>query len=293
MRPVLTRCQHLFCIECFRHSTCPDWPNIHQDLRRPCSACQTTLAPSLDAVEVSPDGLLGSDRGKPTKRREKRVKTGVDGGFTASTKVKALLGDLMPFSRTNPYSANYDPNSVEVTMCDAQGNDVDEGTVKTVVFSQWTSMLDKIEDALEAAGIRYDRLDGTMKRDDRTRAMEALKTDPRCEVLLVSLRAGGVGLNLTAARRVYLMDPYWNPAVENQAVDRIHRLGQKNPVTTVKFVMEDSIETRLLEVQKRKTQLANMTLGQTLSKAEIHQRRLEELSQLFGAGEGPPPAEAS
>lgn len=60
-----------------------------------------------------------------------------------------------------------------------------------------------------------------MKRDDRTRAMEALKSDPRCEVLLVSLRAGGVGLNLTAARRVYLLDPYWNPAVENQAVDRI------------------------------------------------------------------------
>ena len=97
----------------------------------------------------------------------------------------------------------------------------------------------RIEDALEAAGIRYDRLDGTMKRDERTRAMEALKHDPGCEVLLVSLKAGGVGLNLTAAQRVYLMDPYWyasmlivdskyssstcsrNPAVENQAVDRI------------------------------------------------------------------------
>lgn len=70
-------------------------------------------------------------------------------------------------------------------------------------------ILCRIEDALEAAGIRYDRLDGTMKRDDRTRAMEALKHDPGCEVLLVSLKAGGVGLNLTAAQRVYLMDPYW------------------------------------------------------------------------------------
>ena len=67
----------------------------------------------------------------------------------------------------------------------------------------------RIEDALEAAGIRYDRLDGTMKRDDRSRAMDALKNDPKCEVLLVSLTAGGVGLNLTAAQRVYLMDPYW------------------------------------------------------------------------------------
>ena len=75
--------------------------------------------------------------------------------------------------------------------------------------SQWTTMLDKIEEALDVAGIRYDRLDGTMKRDDRTRAMDALKYDPGCEVLLVSLKAGGVGLNLTAASRVYLMDPYW------------------------------------------------------------------------------------
>jgi SWI/SNF-related matrix-associated actin-dependent regulator of chromatin subfamily A3 len=67
----------------------------------------------------------------------------------------------------------------------------------------------RIEDALEEANIRYDRLDGTMKREERTRAMDALKYDPKTEVLLVSLRAGGVGLNLTAARRVYLMDPYW------------------------------------------------------------------------------------
>ena len=67
----------------------------------------------------------------------------------------------------------------------------------------------RVEDALEMANSRYDRLDGTMKRDERTRAMEALKHDPSCEVLLVSLKAGGVGLNLTAAQRVYLMDPYW------------------------------------------------------------------------------------
>ena len=70
-------------------------------------------------------------------------------------------------------------------------------------------MLDKIEDALEVKGIKYDRLDGTMKRDERIRAMDALKHDPACEVLLVSLKAGGVGLNLTAAQRVYLVDPYW------------------------------------------------------------------------------------
>lgn len=187
----------------------------------------------------------------------------------------------MQFSRANPHSVNYDPDSIEVEMVDNEGNKVDDGIIKTVVFSQWTTMLDKIEDALETAGIRYDRLDGTMKRDDRTRAMEALKHDPACEVLLVSLKAGGVGLNLTAAQRVYLMDPYWNPAVENQAVDRIHRLGQTRPVTTVKLIIENSIEDRLLEVQRKKTELANMTLGQNFSKADMLQRRMEELNQLF------------
>ena len=78
-----------------------------------------------------------------------------------------------------------------------------------LILFLYTNNVSRVEEALEVAGIRYDRLDGTMKREDRTRAMEALKNDRGCEVLLVSLKAGGVGLNLTAAQRVYLMDPYW------------------------------------------------------------------------------------
>ncbi|KAF8578440.1 hypothetical protein K439DRAFT_1528852 [Ramaria rubella] len=282
-RLVLTRCQHLFCIECFRNCICPGWPNVPSDLHRGCSACQAGLTP-LDAVELNPDAPPAAPEAKKKAgKRERRQKGMPLENLYFSTKVKALLGDLVEFSKSNPNSRNYDPESLEVQMVDEQGNGVSDGIVKTVVFSQWTSMLDKIEDALETAGIQYDRLDGTMKRDERTRAMDALKFDPACEVLLVSLKAGGVGLNLTAAQRVYLMDPYWNPAVENQAVDRIHRLGQTRPVTTVKLIIENSIEARLLEVQKRKTALANMTLNQNISKAELMQRRMEELNQLFGA----------
>ncbi|KAH7910699.1 SNF2 family N-terminal domain-containing protein [Hygrophoropsis aurantiaca] len=279
---VLTKCQHLFCLECYRQCICPGWPDVLPDTRRSCSACQTGLGPQ-DAVQVRSD-CMPSDYvpKKKAPKREKRVKGGSLENFHPSTKIKALLTDLIQFSKANPHSVNYDPSSIEVEMVDDQGNRVDDGVVKTVVFSQWTTMLDKIEDALEAVGIRYDRLDGTMKRDDRTRAMDALKRDPGCEVLLVSLKAGGVGLNLTAAQRVYLMDPYWNPAVENQAVDRIHRLGQTRPVTTVKLIIENSIEARLLEVQRKKTELANMTLGQNFSKADMLQRRMEELNQLFG-----------
>ncbi|KAF9566150.1 hypothetical protein CPC08DRAFT_683038 [Agrocybe pediades] len=279
-RPVLTRCQHLFCVDCYRNSICPGWPDVQPDIRRSCSVCQCALSPS-DAYEVKPDAQAEPQVKKKPQKREKRQKGGSLENFHPSTKIKALLNDLVQFSRMNAYSSNYDP---EIQLVDQTGAAApEEGITKTVVFSQWTSMLDKIEDALEAAGIRYDRLDGTMKRDDRTRAMEALKHDPGCEVLLVSLKAGGVGLNLTAAQRVYLMDPYWNPAVENQAVDRIHRLGQTRPVTTIKFIIENSIEAKLLEVQKKKTELANMTLGQNFSKAELMQRRLEELNQLLGS----------
>ncbi|KAI0652068.1 SNF2 family N-terminal domain-containing protein [Trametes meyenii] len=284
---VLTRCQHLFCLGCFRQTTFPGWPNVPADTRRCCSVCQLGLLPT-DAVQVDLDchlleSVMAGGPKKKGAKKEKRQKGIAIENFHPSTKVRALLGDLVQFSKANRYSANYDPGSIEVQMVDNEGNCLDDGITKTVVFSQWTSMLDKIEDALEIANIRYDRLDGTMKRDERTRAMDALKHDPSCEVLLVSLKAGGVGLNLTAAQRVYLMDPYWNPAVENQAVDRIHRLGQTRPVTTVKLIIENSIEARLLEVQKKKTELANLTLGPPLSKSDIQARRMEELQQLFAS----------
>ncbi|KAK1228657.1 hypothetical protein PQX77_008251 [Marasmius sp. AFHP31] len=287
IRAVMTKCQHLFCMACYQHSISPGWPEVSADTIRPCSVCQSLLY-TADVQEIKPEVLSGdytTTPGTSRKKQQKREKRPRPEGssFQTSTKIKALLADLVQFSKANPHSQNYDPGAVEIQMVDDKGNALDESVVKTVVFSQWTSMLDKVEDALELAGIRYDRLDGTMKRDDRTRAMDALKYDPGCEVLLVSLKAGGVGLNLTAAQRVYLLDPYWNPAVENQAVDRIHRLGQTRPVNTVKFIIKGSIEHKLLEVQQKKTDLANLTLGGKgyTTKAEIMKRREEDLRHLF------------
>ncbi|KZV93796.1 hypothetical protein EXIGLDRAFT_612562 [Exidia glandulosa HHB12029] len=290
-RPVMTKCRHLFCLACFRSATYPEWPQPPppppegSEYEFTCSTCQTELALPSDAIEVSPEGGIPAQGVKKKVKKEKRQRGQVTlESYQASTKVRALLSDLMHFSRANPHSANYDPAAIEFEEVDSEGNRTDDGVVKTIVFSQWTSMLDKIEDALELANIQYDRLDGTMKRDDRQKAMDALKQNPACEVLLVSLRAGGVGLNLTAATRCYLMDPYWNPAVENQAVDRIHRLGQTRPVTTIKLIIENTIEARLLEVQKKKTEIANMTLAHTggMTKAELMQHRLRELQTLFG-----------
>lgn len=132
--PILTRCQHLFCLACYRNCICPGWPNVPPDTRRSCSACQTGLCPS-DAVEVRSD-CTSSDtaaKKKPAKR-EKRQKGLSSELFHPSTKVKALLGDLVQFSKANPYSVNYDPASIDIQMIDDQGKDVDEGSVKTVVL---------------------------------------------------------------------------------------------------------------------------------------------------------------
>ena len=138
------------------------------------------------------------------------------------------------------------------------------------------------------------RLDGSMKRADRSAALEAFKTDPGIEVLLVSLRAGGTGLNLVSACRAYLMDPYWNPAVENQGLDRVHRMGQTRPVITTKYIMRHSIEENMLRLQKRKMMLAEKVgskrqigagAGASGAQARRDERR-EELKILFGTSSG-------
>ncbi|PKY43125.1 hypothetical protein RhiirA4_340782 [Rhizophagus irregularis] len=171
-----------------------------------------------------------------------------------STKVKALIEDLVQAK--------------------------EEG-VKSVVFSQWTKMLDLIEDALKENDIIFTRLDGTMSRAERTQNMDTFKQKDKVSVILVSLKAGGVGLNLTAAQRAYLMDPFWNPSVENQAIDRIHRLGQTCAVDTVRFIIKDSIEEGILQLQERKLRLAELTLSEKLSKQDITRHRLEDLKVLF------------
>ncbi|KAK4057785.1 hypothetical protein OIO90_001004 [Microbotryomycetes sp. JL221] len=286
---VITRCQHLFCRQCFTTNVCPQWGGkLPHDVRAACSQCREEMTPILDAVEVTPTELeraveqakdeLAEAETQKGGRRAKKVKG--ERLLEMSTKTRALLQDLMPFSQANPATDNFD-NQMSVEGGDKVSatigfQPVKGEVVKSVVFSQWTKYLDRIGDALDAVKIRYGRLDGGMNRDQRTQAMDTFKSDPRCEVLLVSLRAGGVGLNLTAARRVYLMEPFWNPAVENQAVDRIYRLGQTHSVQTVRFIIRKSIEANMLKIQKRKTALANMSITQSRSKAELAKERLED-----------------
>lgn len=139
--PILTRCQHLFCAGCFRQSCYPGWPHAPPDTRRSCPVCQTALSVN-DCVEVNIDaypqggeasGSSGGNRKKGGKKEKRQKMTSFE-NLQMSTKIKALLGDLITFSRANPHSANYDPESVEIEMVDNQGNSLDDGIVKTVVL---------------------------------------------------------------------------------------------------------------------------------------------------------------
>jgi DNA repair protein RAD5 len=125
-------------------------------------------------------------------------------------------------------------------------------TVKSVVFSQFTSFLDLIEPALTRDHIPFLRFDGTMSQKARAHILTEFAASPKPYVLLLSLRAGGVGLNLTCARNVFMMDPWWSFAVEAQAIDRVHRMGQTEEVKVVRFVVEGSIEEKMLRIQERK-----------------------------------------
>jgi superfamily II DNA or RNA helicase len=138
---------------------------------------------------------------------------------------------------------------------------------KALVFSQWTSLLDLVEPELEAAGIGFLRLDGSTR--DRAGVVAGFQDPNGPPVLLISLRAGGVGLNLTAADHVFLLDPWWNPAVEDQAADRAHRIGQERPVLVHRLVSEGTVEERILALQERKRDLARAALGDAGAAASL------------------------
>ena len=130
---------------------------------------------------------------------------------------------------------------------------------KSLVFSQWTGLLDRIEPHLDAANIPFIRLDGQTR--DRQGMVDIFQGDDGPPVMLISLKAGGTGLNLTAADHVFLVDPWWNPAVEDQAADRTHRIGQDKPVLVYRLVAEDTVEERIIALQQRKRALAEAALG--------------------------------
>jgi SNF2 family DNA or RNA helicase len=164
-----------------------------------------------------------------------------------------------------------------------------------LVFSQFTELLDLIADQLHAQALPFLSLTGKTATKDRGDVVQRFQAQ-EVPVLLLSLKAGGVGLNLTAADTVIHMDPWWNPAVEEQATARAHRIGQDQPVFVYKLVVEGSIEERMLELQARKLALADSVLGHDAAGAiKFDAADLDALLAPLGAlvAQGQTPEEAA
>lgn len=151
------------------------------------------------------------------------------------------------------------------------------GGHKVLLFSQFTSMLENLQSKLSEEGISYYSLTGTTPKEKRLKLVEDFNKD-ETSVFCISLKAGGTGLNLTAADIVIHYDPWWNLAVQNQATDRAHRIGQKNVVNVFKLIMKDTIEENIIRLQERKKELAEQVLsGENVGSGSFTKEELLEL----------------
>jgi SNF2 family DNA or RNA helicase len=160
---------------------------------------------------------------------------------------------LLDKKRTNQPSAKFEALIPQLTEVLEEGH-------KALVFSQFTSLLGILREQLDSVKMTYEYLDG--KTQNRQARVERFQGDPDCKLFLISLKAGGLGLNLTAAEYVFLLDPWWNPAVEAQAIDRAHRIGQSRPVFAYRLIARDTVEEKVIELQKSKRALADAIIGE-------------------------------
>ncbi|KAI9764106.1 MAG: DNA helicase rad5 [Candelina submexicana] len=216
IEPAVTGCWHSACKKCLL-----DYIEHQKDkgeLPR-CFSCREPVN-QRDIFEViKHDDLYDTSSGQRISLR--RI------GSNSSAKISALITHLKRLRRETP-------------------------SLKSVVFSQFTSFLDLIEPALARDNIPFLRMDGSIAQKQRAAVLAEFASHKRGMVLLLSLRAGGVGLNLTQAKRVFMMDPWWSFAVEAQAIDRVHRMGQEDEVVVHRFIVGESVEQRMLKIQERK-----------------------------------------
>jgi DNA repair protein RAD16 len=227
--PIESKCHHKFCRMCVQEYVA-SFTGEEKDLT--CPVCHIGFSIDLEQPAIEVDEELFAKASIVN-----RIKMGAHGGeWRSSTKIEALVEELYKLRS-------------------------DRHTIKSIVFSQFTSMLDLIEWRLKRAGFETVKLQGSMSPQQRDNTIRYFMENTNVEVFLVSLKAGGVALNLCEASQVFLMDPWWNPSVEWQSMDRVHRIGQKRPIKITRFCIEDSIELKIIELQDKKANMINATIN--------------------------------
>ncbi|CAI9292704.1 unnamed protein product [Lactuca saligna] len=249
---VVTSCEHVFCNQCILEHLSSD------DNQCPSSDCKNLISKSSvfskSTLEVS-SGSLESEpclRIEPTKALD-------------SSKIKAALQVLQSISTPKGILGNAHVKE------------------KAIVFSQWTRMLDLLEVCLKDSSIGYRRLDGTMSVVARDKAVKDFNTLPEVSVMIMSLKAASLGLNMVAACHVILLDLWWNPTTEDQAIDRAHRIGQTRPVTVLRLTVKDTVEDRILALQEKKRKMVASAFGDDDNGGSKTRLTVEDMRYLFQA----------
>lgn len=220
---IRSRCRHEFCRQCAR-----TYIQSFQGSDADCPKCHIPLAIDWEQPDIEQD-----EENVKKSSIINRIKME---DWTSSTKIEMLVYDL------------YKLRSKKQTH-------------KSIVFSQFTSMLQLVQWRLQKSGFSTVLLDGSMTPTQRQKSIEHFMENVDVEVFLVSLKAGGVALNLTEASRVFIIDPWWNPAAEWQSADRCHRIGQRRPCVITRLCIEDSVESRIVALQEKKANLINGTIN--------------------------------
>ncbi|KAG4394795.1 hypothetical protein GLYMA_20G100800v4 [Glycine max] len=263
--PVITMCGHVFCYQCVSEYLTGD------DNTCPSVNCKELIGDDLVFSKATLRSCISDDGGSVSFANSHLCDYSlVQQRDYTSSKIKAVLEVLQSNCKLKISSSDL-PNSsggcrdspsldnLHVEDCDSDvrvtkhtrrySESTTEGPIKAIVFSQWTSMLDLVETSLKQFGIQYRRLDGRMTLGARDKAVKDFNTEPEITVMLMSLKAGNLGLNMVAACHVILLDLWWNPTTEDQAIDRAHRIGQTRPVTVTRITIKDTVEDRILALQ--------------------------------------------
>ncbi|KAL1305303.1 hypothetical protein AAFC00_002206 [Neodothiora populina] len=256
----MTPCLHTICPRCIEDYKRQLMETQSKDNYAICPTCEQYNKAVLPPIRQS-----GVQADLEHRQQKKLHRTKRGGNYSGPhTKVKALVTDLLRF---------------KAESADLAG--IGEPPVRSVVFSGWTQYLDLIEIALRDNEIPFLRLDGKMSVPQRSAVLDRFKTDPEILCILVSIKAGGQGLNFTAANKVFMMEPQFNPGVEMQAVDRVHRLGQKRDVEIKRFIMSNSFEEKIVELQRKKVELAQLAHQGGKTGSESMKEKMENLRSLF------------
>ncbi|KAI8935986.1 hypothetical protein NX059_007489 [Plenodomus lindquistii] len=225
--PVITKCTHVFCINCIDRVI---------ETQHKCPMCRAELDTTASTVVKPAKDTSLLSGGAPHALTQEQMADQASLKQNTSTKVEALL---------------------DILKASAQ-----DSSNKTIVFSQWTSFLDILQPHLTAHNLAFTRIDGSMAATARDAALETFDSDPSTTIMLASLSVCSVGLNLVAANQVIMADSWWAPAIEDQAVDRVHRLGQTRETKVFRLVIEGSVEERVLGIQEEKRRLMGLAFAE-------------------------------